>query len=79
MKNNNEKDTRISRLVFDARAARKLLKLGHVVIDIKPNRSNPEKSIFIFENTPEFEAALAEVTAELKAKDEAKIENDVTE
>ncbi len=43
----NEKDTRVSRLVTDARIARKLLKKGFVVIDIKPNKSNPDKSVFI--------------------------------
>lgn len=71
----NEKDTRVSRLVCDARVARKLLKKGYVVIDIKPNKSNPDKSVFIFENTEEFKVALDEVTAEVKAKDEARQEN----
>ena len=70
----NEKDTRVSRLVTDARVARKLLKKGYFVIDIKPNKSNPDKSVFIFENTDEFKIALEEVTAELKAKDELKKE-----
>ena len=71
----NEKDTRVSRLVCDARVARKLLKRNFVVIDIKPNKSNPDKSVFIFENTDEFKVALEEVTAEIKAKDELKKEN----
>lgn len=71
----NEKDTRVSRLVADARVARKLLKRGLVVIDIKPNKSNPDKSVFIFENTDEFKVALEEVTAEVKAKDELKKES----
>ena len=69
-----EKDTRTSRLVCDARVARKLLKKNFVVIDIKPNKSNPDKSVFIFENTDEFKVALDEVTAEVKAKDELKKE-----
>lgn len=66
---NNEKDTRVSRLVTDPRIARKLLKKGFVVIDIKPNKSNPDKSVFIFENTEEFKVALEEVTTEIKAKE----------
>ena len=66
----NEKDTRVSRLVTDPRVARKLLKKGFFVIDIKPNKSNPDKSVFIFENTEEFKIALEEVTAEVKAKEE---------
>lgn len=71
---NNEKDTRVSRLVTDPRAARKLLKKGFVVIDIKPNKSNPDKSVFIFENTEEFKVALEEVTTEIKAKEVVKEE-----
>ena len=70
----NEKDTRVSRLVTDARVARKLLKRGYVVIDIKPNKSNPDKSVFIFENTDEFKVALEEVATEVKSKDELKKE-----
>ena len=71
---NNEKDTRVSRLVTDPRIARKLLKKGFVVIDIKPNKSNPDKSVFIFENTEEFKVALEEVTTEIKSKEEVKEE-----
>ena len=70
----NEKDTRVSRLVTDARVARQLLKRGFVVIDIKPNKSNKDKSVFIFENTESFKVALEEVVAEVKSKDELKKE-----
>jgi hypothetical protein len=61
-----EIDTRKSRLIFDARMARKLLKMGFVVIDIKPNRENTDKSIFVFENTEEFKQALATVKEEMR-------------
>lgn len=67
-------DTRKSRLIFDAKIARKLLKQGFVVTDIKPNRENTEKSIFIFENTEEFKRALETIMNEIKAKKEAEIE-----
>ena len=69
-----EKDTRKSRLIFDAKIARKLLKMGFVVIDIKPNRENTEKSIFVFENTDEFKQALAQIMDEIKAKKESEQE-----
>lgn len=72
--NTNVKDTRKSRLIFDAKIARKLLKQGFVVTDIKPNRENTDKSIFIFENTEEFKQALAELMDEIKAKKEAEAE-----
>ena len=65
-----EKDMRTSRLIFDAKIARKLLKMGFVVIDIKPNRENTDKSIFVFENTEEFKQALTQIMDEIKAKKE---------
>lgn len=69
-----EKDMRKSRLIFDARIARKLLKQGFVVIDIKPNRENVEKSIFVFENTEEFQQALTQLMDVMKTKKEAEAE-----
>ena len=69
-----EKDTRKSRLIFDAKIARKLLKMGFVVIDIKPNRENTDKSIFVFENTEDFRQALALIIDEIKAKKEQEYE-----
>ena len=70
----NEKDMRKSRLIFDAKIARKLLKMGFVVIDIKPNRENTDKSIFVFENTEEFKSALTQILDEIKAKKENEYE-----
>ena len=64
------KDMRKSRLIFDARIARRLLKQGFVVIDIKPNRENVDKSIFVFENTEEFKDALTQIMDEIKAQKE---------
>lgn len=69
-----EKDMRTSRLIFDAKIARKLLKMGFVVIDIKPNRENTDKSIFVFENTEEFKQALTQIMDEIKAKKESEYE-----
>ena len=77
MKEINIKDTRKSRLIFDAKIARKLLKQGFVVIDIKPNRENTDKSIFVFENTEEFKAALTQIMDEIKVKKEAEREIEV--
>ena len=72
--NTIEKDTRKSRLIFDAKIARKLLKQNFVVIDIKPNRENTDKSVFVFENTDEFKNALALIMDEIKAKQESESE-----
>lgn len=75
MENTNVK----SKLVFDYRICRALLKRGMRVIDCKPLRTDKTKPVLVFEDTPEFEEALVEITAEFKAKDETKTENIVTE
>ena len=72
--NMNERDTRKSRLIFDAKIARRLLKQNFVVIDIKPNRDNTDKSIFVFENTDEFKLALEKIMDEIKAQKESEQE-----
>lgn len=74
MENIMEKDTRKSRLIFDAKIARRLLKEGFVVIDIKPNRENTDKSIFVFENTEEFKSALTQIMDEIKSRKEVESE-----
>lgn len=74
MENIMEKDTRKSRLIFDAKIARRLLKEGFVVIDIKPNRENTDKSIFVFENTEEFKSALTQIMDEIKSRKEVEPE-----
>lgn len=70
MENTNVK----SKLVFDYRACRALLKRGMRVIDCKPLKTDKTKPVLVFECTQEFEVALSEVMAELKAKDELKAE-----
>lgn len=75
---NDKKDTRKSRLIFDAKMARKLLKQGFVVIDIKPNRENTDKSIFVFENTDEFKLALEKLMDDLKAKKESETDEHIS-
>lgn len=63
-----------SKLVFDYRVARALLKRNMRVIDIKPLRTDKTKPVIVFADTPEFQKALAEITEEFKKKDEAKNE-----
>ena len=65
-----------SKLCFDPKMARTLLKRGFKVIDIKPNRANPIASIFVFENTDEFQIAFAEVMEEMKKKKELESEKE---
>ena len=63
-----------SKLVFDPRIARPLCKRGFYIIDLKPLRGEPDKSVFVFENTEEFQVAFAEIMDEVKSKREAEKE-----
>ena len=61
------------KLVFNAGVSRRLLKMGVPIADIKSDRTNPDKTVFVFKRTPEFEAAFAQINkeiAESKAADE---------
>ena len=60
-----------SKLVFDPRVARKLCKKGFPIIDIKPMHGEPDKTVFVFANTEEFQTAHSEIIEELKEKKEA--------
>lgn len=60
-----------SKLCFDAKLARKLCKAGFPIIDIKPMRGEPNKTVFVFDNTEEFQSAYTKMLEEIKAKKEA--------
>lgn len=70
IKNENKK----SKLVFDAKVARALCKKNFPIIDIKPLRDNPEKTVFVFANTEDFQIAFQQIMDEAKAKKEAEQE-----
>ena len=44
--------------VFNAGLAKKLIKLGYVVKDIKPNRENPQKTVFFFDASEEIKSII---------------------
>ena len=50
--------------VFSPRVARRLIREGYRVADIKPSKENRDKTIFLFEETPEFTERLGEFFAE---------------
>ena len=61
------------KLIFNSGCARRLLKMGIPIADIKADRTNPDKTVFVFKRTPEFENAFAQINkeiAETKAADE---------
>lgn len=53
------------KLVFNAGCARQLLRMGVAIADIKSDRTNPDKTVFVFKRTPEFEAAFTQINKEI--------------
>ena len=66
IKNENKQ----SKLVFDARIARALCKKNFPIIDIKPLRGEPDKTVFVFANTEDFQVAFTQIMEEIKEKKE---------
>lgn len=54
------------KLVFNAGVAKRLLEHGNPIYSIKPDRTNHDKTVFVFKRTPEFEAAFAQINKELE-------------
>lgn len=71
---NKEAIKREFKLVFNSGVARQLLKMGINIADIKADRNNPDKTVFVFKRTPEFEAAFTQINKEIA---EAKIVDEV--
>lgn len=60
-----------AKLVFNASVVRKLLKAGCRIIDVKADRDNKDKTVFVFERDEAFEKAFSDINEELKkAKEE---------
>lgn len=60
-----------AKLVFNAGVVRKLLKAGCRIIDVKADRDNKDKTVFVFERDEAFEKAFLDINEELKkAKEE---------
>jgi hypothetical protein len=70
---NNKKD---ARLVFNMGVSRALLKAGCSVIDCKPDRSNPDKTVLVFKNDEKFQQEFERINKEIVA---ARAEKLVTE
>ncbi len=54
---------RKGKCVCDPRLARELLRMGHEIIDIKPNRFNRIKTVFVFKITDTLDSDLNMLTA----------------
>jgi hypothetical protein len=52
-----------TKLIINPAVARHLLKLGYNIIDIKPDKFNPDRTLFIFKWTKDIDETLKAITA----------------
>jgi hypothetical protein len=64
---NNKNFVKEAKLIFNAGACRALLKAGCVIIDVKPDRENPIKSVFVFKNDEHFQKEFERINKEIAA------------
>ena len=62
------------KLVFNQGVVRRLLRMGVTIHDIKPDKENKEKTVFVFKRTPEFEAAFEQINNEITELKSAQVE-----
>lgn len=63
-----------ARCIYAAPVARELLRRGYVITDIKPNKENHDKTVFVFEETDDFNSVLEDVLVDYNEKKEKKSE-----
>ena len=61
-----------AKLIFNMGVGRALLKAGCVVIDLKPDRANPDKTVLVFKNDEIFQRELARINKEIAEAKAAK-------
>jgi hypothetical protein len=54
-----------AKLIFNMGVGRALLKAGAQVIDVKPDRTNPDKTVLVFRNDDLFQRELARINSEI--------------
>lgn len=61
---------RTTKIVYDARIARELLKHGYHIVDIKPDKYDKDKkrSVFVFKNEEGLESIVFNISEKYKAK-----------
>lgn len=60
------------KLVFNQGVSRQLIRMGIPVADIKADKNNPDKTVFVFKRTSEFEAAFTQINKEIAETKAAK-------
>ena len=54
-----------AKLIFNMGVGRALLKAGAQVIDVKPDRTNQDKTVLVFKNDELFQRELARINKEI--------------
>ena len=54
-------DKKETKIVFEPQIARKLLKDGCQIIDIKPNKDDKKRTVFVFKNDDNFKEHIASI------------------
>lgn len=62
------------RCIYAAPVAREFVRRGFKIIDIKPNKENRDKTVFVFEETNDFNAALEEILNEYSERKAQRME-----
>lgn len=68
----HSKKNKDAKLIFNAGTCRSLLKAGCQIIDIKPDRENADKTVFVFKNDEHFQEQFERINKEIadaKAKE----------
>lgn len=68
----HSKKNKDAKLIFNAGTCRSLLKANCQIIDIKPDRENPDKTVFVFKNDEHFQEQFERINKEIadaKAKE----------
>ena len=55
--------------ILNPKIAKQLIRAGHKLVDIKANKSNPDKTVFMFEVSPEFQSAMAKLSGGKKSSE----------
>lgn len=56
-----------AKLIFNAGTCRSLLKAGCTIIDVKPDRENADKTVFVFKNDEHFQKEFERINQEIAA------------
>lgn len=56
-----------AKLIFNAGTCRSLLKANCTIIDVKPDRENPDKTVFVFKNDGHFQKEFERINQEIAA------------